>query len=67
MAPTRHCGSFHSRSGVEQNKVFAADVTQLNFNETYEVGYALGSYQINAAYLLARIHAGREIYLSVWL
>ena len=43
MAPTLHFGSFHSRSGVEQNKVFAADVTQLNFNETYEVGYALVS------------------------
>ena len=41
--PTLHCGSFHSRSGVEQNKVFAADVTQLNFNEMYEVGYALVS------------------------
>ena len=50
MPPTRHSGSFHSRSGVEQNKVFAADVTQLNFNETYEVGYALVSYLINPAF-----------------
>jgi hypothetical protein len=38
--PTLHCGSFHSRSGVEQNKAFATDVTQHNFNEMYEVGYA---------------------------
>jgi hypothetical protein len=51
MVPTRHCGSFHSRSGVEQNKVFAVDVTQLNFNETCEVGYALVSYQINLAFV----------------
>lgn len=29
-------------SGIEQANVLVADVTRLNFNVTYEVGYAIG-------------------------
>ncbi len=29
-------------SGIEQSQVLVADVTRLNFNVTYEIGYAIG-------------------------